>query len=69
MQYDAETNIMCLEIAKGKISHVHEVGNFLIHVTKNEKPVLIEILDASKFIGQIDKFKIQNLKKIIPVNQ
>ena len=71
MLYDNESNIMCLELAKGKISHVHEFGNFIIHVSKSEKPILIEILDASKFVGQIDKLKIKNIKNIkkaIPVN-
>ncbi len=71
MYYDNETNIICLEIAKGQISHVREFGNFIIHVSKNEKPILIEILDASKFVGQIDKLKIKdinNIKKVIPAN-
>jgi len=71
MIYDNESNLMCLEIAKGQISHVREFGNFIIHVSKSEKPILIEILDASKFVGQIDKIKIKNInniKKVIPVN-
>jgi len=71
MIYDNESNLMCLEIAKGQISHVREFGNFIIHVSKSEKPILIEIHDASKFVGQIDKIKIKNInniKKVIPVN-
>ena len=68
MKYDNEANIMCLELAKGKISHVREFGNFIIHVSRTEKPILIEILDASKFVGQIDKLKIKDIKKVIAVN-
>ena len=48
MIYDAEANIMCLEIAKGEISHAREFGNFIIHLSKSGKPILVEILDASK---------------------
>ena len=62
MIYDPEANILCWEVARGEISHVIEFGNFIIHVSKTGKPILIEMLDASKFIGQFDKLK--NLKDI-----
>ena len=69
MIYDEETNILSWEIAKGKISHVREFGNFIIHLSKSGKPILIEILDASKFIGQFDKIKnIKEIKNILPAN-
>ncbi len=69
MIYDEETNILSWEIANGKISHVREFGNFIIHLSKVGKPILIEILDASKFIGQFDKIKnIKDIKKMMPVN-
>jgi len=71
MNYDIEANLISLEIAKGEISHTKEFGNFIIHVSASGKPILIEILDATKFIGQLDKLKIKkssDIKKIIPVN-
>lgn len=57
MEYDIESNLMSIEIAKGEISYAAEFGNFIIHLSKSGKPILIEILDASKFIGQFDKLK------------
>jgi hypothetical protein len=68
MHYDHESNILSWEIGSGKIDHVREIGNFLIHVTKKEKPVLVEILDASNLIGQLDKFKAEEVTKMMPVN-
>lgn len=72
MNYDIEANILSWEISKGKISHAREFGNIIIHFGNAGKPVLIEILDASKFIGQIDKIKelksLKNIKNIIPTN-
>ncbi len=69
MLYDPEANILCWEVAKGKISHVREVGNFIIHVSSSGKPILIEILDASKFIGQFDKIKnLKDVKRVLPAN-
>jgi uncharacterized protein YuzE len=66
MQYDPDANIISWEIAKGKISHAREFGNFIIHLSESGKPILVEILDASKFIGQFDKLKkTEELRKVI----
>ena len=70
MIYDPEANIISWEISKGKVSHVRELGNLIIHVSKSNKPILVEILDASKFISQFDKIKnLKDIKQIIPANQ
>jgi uncharacterized protein YuzE len=70
MLYDPEANILCWEVAKGAISHAREFGNLIIHLSSSGKPILIEILDASKFIGQFDKIKnIKDVKQMLPANQ
>ena len=68
MIYDPESNIMSLELTKDPIANAKEFGNFIIHFSKTGKPVLIEILDASKLVGQFDKVKDKGrLKRIQPV--
>ena len=69
MLYDAEANILSWEVAQGKISHAREFGNFIVHVSSSGKPVLVEILNASKFIGQMEKLKnIKDIKQVVPAN-
>ncbi|MCX6796659.1 MAG: DUF2283 domain-containing protein [Candidatus Falkowbacteria bacterium] len=69
MIYEPEANIICIELARGKISHAREFGNFIIHLSKAGKPLLIEILDASKFIGQMDKLNnVKELREALPTN-
>ena len=63
MQYDIEANLISWEITKDPIDHCLELGNFIIHLSKAKKPVLIEILNASKFVGQMDKIKLEGIKK------
>lgn len=63
MQYDLEANLISWEITKDPIDHAIELGNFIIHLSKAKKPVLIEILNASKFVGQMDKVKLKSMKK------
>lgn len=65
MYYDPEANIISWEVSKGEISHAREFGNFIIHLSSLGKPILIEILEASNFIGQFNKIKnLKNLKNI-----
>ena len=69
MLYDEEANLLSWEVAKGKISHVREIGNFIIHLSSAGKPILIEILDATKFIGQFQAIKnIKDIKKVLPAS-
>ena len=58
MNYDSESNIASLELmSKSTISHAVKFGNFVIHLSKANTPVLIEILDASKITKRFDKIK------------
>jgi|GEM_PF-892375 uncharacterized protein YuzE len=69
MHYDQESNLLSIEVGKGAISHAREFGNFIIHLSANGKPLLIEILDANKFVKQFDKIKInKKLEKIVPIS-
>lgn len=65
MHYDLEANLISWEITKDPIDHALELGNFIIHLSKTKKPVLIEILNASKFVGQMDKIKLEGIKRQI----
>ncbi len=68
MIYDPESNILSWKVASGQINHAREVGNLILHMSKSGKPILIEMLDASKFINQFDKIKeIKKLKSILPI--
>ena len=72
MQYDLESNIISIEIAKGKMDHCIAMGNFLVHMNKQKTPLLIEILDGGKFISQMKKInstKTQSIQNIINAKQ
>jgi len=62
MNYDIEANIVSWEIGSGKICHVKEFGNFIVHLSQTGKPILIEILNASKFKTKLSK--VETIKQI-----
>ena len=68
MIYDPESNIICIELAGGPIGYAREFGNFIIHLSPAGKPVILEILDASDFIGQFKKIEELDLKRIMPAD-
>lgn len=52
VSYDSDADILSVEGAvKGRIDHARELGNFIVHFTKDDKPLLIEVLKASKVFG------------------
>jgi hypothetical protein len=56
IKYDSESDVLSWELSrKGKIDYASEVGNLIVHFTKNNLPVLVEVLEASKLLRQSKK--------------
>ena len=69
MHYDPEANIISWEISEqGEIDHVLEFGSFVLHVTSSGRPALIEIVDASKFIGKMIRLKREKKEQRLAEN-
>ena len=52
ISYEPESDVLTWEITNQPIDYAKEIGNVVVHFTKNNIPVLIEILDASKFLSK-----------------
>ena len=52
IRYDREEDIATIEVSPEKIDHAEEIGPIIVHFSKQGKPVLLEILDASEFIAE-----------------
>ena len=46
-KYDKETDILIIELSREKPDFAEQKGNIITHYNKDNKPVEIEILDAS----------------------
>jgi uncharacterized protein YuzE len=55
IKYDREKDILLLELSSEPIDFAEESGSLIIHFSKEEKPVVVEILDASEFLSTITK--------------
>ena len=52
MTYDRAVDVLLIEVSKRTIDHAEEVGPVIVHFTKDDKPVALEILQASQFVTQ-----------------
>ncbi len=59
IKYNREDDVLIIEISDEKIDYAEEVDNMIIHFSKEGKPVLIEILDASEFLTEILRASIR----------
>ena len=55
MTYEPEADVLAWEIGKQPIDYAEEIGNVIIHFSKKNTPVLMEILEASKFLSKAKK--------------
>lgn len=52
ISYEPEADVLTWELSDKDIYSAKEMGNVVVHFTKNDLPVLVEILDASNFLLQ-----------------
>ena len=55
ISYNREDDVMMLEVSTDTIDFAEEMGPIVVHFSKDHKPVLLEILDASEFIAAATK--------------
>lgn len=60
MRYDPEADVLTVIVSeKGHLSHAEEMGDVIVHMSKEGKPLFLEILNASTVIPSM----VQTLAK------
>ncbi len=55
INYEPEADVLTYEITSQPIDYAKEIGNIVVHFTKSNMPVLVEILEATKFLKKAEK--------------
>ncbi len=64
-RYDKEDNALMIWFSKEPVDYAEQEKNLIIHFSKENKPVLMEILDATKFLKDTAKILPPNIKQQI----
>lgn len=51
-KYYPEDDFLVVEFSEKPYDYAEKIGMFIIHYTKKKEPVMLEILDASKFLKE-----------------
>jgi uncharacterized protein YuzE len=63
ISYEPEADVLRIEIKKGKLYDTIELGNFVIHLDKNLKPLYMEILKAKEFLLRMNQSVLKQIKE------
>ncbi|MFZ5912463.1 MAG: DUF2283 domain-containing protein [Chloroflexota bacterium] len=60
INYNREEDILTIELDESAaIDHAEHTGSFIIHLSPEDQPVLLEILNASEFLAGMVKASIR----------
>lgn len=52
MNYEPEADVLSWELSDKPIDFAKEVGNVVVHFSKDQTPVLVEVLEATQFMKE-----------------
>lgn len=52
LKYDPDSDVLMWETSKRDVDYATQVANVVVHFSKENIPVLVEILEATKFITE-----------------
>jgi uncharacterized protein YuzE len=61
ISYDREEDILTIELdATATIDHAEHVGAVILHLSADDRPVLLEVLRASEFLSSLVKASMRS---------
>lgn len=69
IRYEYQADVLSYELTREPIDHAEEIGNFIVHFTQGNSPVLVEILNAREFLnssGSLVRKGSQKSSKLAP---
>ena len=55
LKYEPEADVLSWEISHAPIDYAAEVGDIIVHFSKDHRPVLIEVLHARHFTRRAER--------------
>ena len=54
LKYEPEADVLSWEVSDAPIEYASEIGDMIVHFTKDNRPVLIEVLRAKDFMRKAE---------------
>jgi uncharacterized protein YuzE len=60
INYDREEDILTVELDESaQIDHAEQTGSVILHLDPDDRPILLEILQASEFLASLIKASVR----------
>lgn len=59
LKYYRDDNILVIRLSKTPYEYAEKQGDFIVHFSKNNKPVRIEVLNAKRFLKETNALLTQ----------
>lgn len=69
IRYSKDVDALLIELSDKTIDYAEDAGQIIVHFTKDEEPVLIEILDAKEFLLRSLSTVVTTGKWLYPVRR
>ncbi|MBI4067016.1 DUF2283 domain-containing protein, partial [Candidatus Gottesmanbacteria bacterium] len=63
--YFKDDNLLVIELSKKPFEYAEMMDDFVVHYTKKNEPVLIEVLDATRFLKETNKVLPRDVRRQI----
>lgn len=63
--YEKKDDVLNIWLSKKPIAYAEEIDGVITHFTTENKPVYIEVLNASRFLKETTRFLPKNIQKQI----
>ena len=63
VRYDREEDILMARVSDESIDYAEEIGPMIVHFTREGKPVLFEIMDATEFLVNVGPNRLIELER------
>jgi len=68
VRYSRGEDVLIIELSDEKVDYAEEMGPVIVHFTKDGRPVMLEILDASEFVTEISKAAMRAEEKPLEIS-
>jgi len=68
VRYSRGEDVLIIELSDEKVDYAEEMGPVIVHFTKDGRPVMLEILDASEFVTEISKVAMRAEEKPLEIS-
>lgn len=63
IKYYEDADLISWKLSNKTYEYANRSGNFVVHYSKNNEPVLIEILNASQFLKETNKLLPKKIRR------